>query len=316
MADPSVPDLNAWRRAGDGNQAPLVALHTWHSDEVHYDALSRALGDRPIFSVLPPKSDAGELPRRVDEWVDHVVSVLDELPVHPPYRVIGWSFGGVVALETARRLIERGTPVAFVGMIDTIRPKLRPLSPSEYAWYHISEALAIPDERLRIRYMGKKGLGYLDRRFPVVGGATQRALRIGRPQEEAEAQRPKQRNSRPSEPLKISIHVSYLNYRGQGVDFPVSLYATAPSCARAGAPALRWGGWLEGGYEFVKIPGDHFSLFEQGNVEVFAGALQRSLDVAEMAAARVQDVPASTATGVPRKGSAGRQPEGHRRWEV
>ncbi len=281
VATSGVPCHNAWHRTGDGSQAPLVALHTWHSDVVHYHALSQALGDRPIFSVLPPKSDARELPRRVEEWVEHVLTVLDEMPVDPPYRVVGWSFGGVVAVETARRLIERGTPVAFVGMIDTIRPKLRPLSPSEYAWYHLGAALDIPDERLRIRYLGKKGLGFLDRRFPVVGGAAQRVLRLARPQEAAEAQPPKTRKSKPSDPLKVSIHVSYLNYRGPGVDFPVSLYATAPSCARAGAPALRWSGWLEAGYEFVMIPGDHFSLFEPGNVEAFAGALQRSLDIVE-----------------------------------
>ena len=284
MTTPGVPGPDAWCQAGDGHRAPLVALHTWHLDEKHYDVLAQTLGDRPVFSVLPPKTD-GILPRRVDEWVDHALTVLDELPVDPPYRLIGWSFGGVVAVETARRLIASGTPVAFVGMIDTIRPKLRPLSASEYAWYHLGEALAIPDERQRIRYLSKKGLGFLDRRFPVAGGAAQRALRLTRPREAAKAQRPKPPKSKPRQPLKVSIHVSYLNYRGQGVDFPVSLYATASSCARANAPALRWAGWLQAGYEFVMIPGDHFSLFERGNVESFAGALQRSLDIAESASA-------------------------------
>ncbi len=292
-ANSDAPGGDRWCRVGDGNQAPLVAVHTWHSDVMHYEALSQALGDRPIFSVLPPKSDAGALPRRVDDWVDHVLAVLDELPVDPPYRVIGWSFGGVVALETARRLIAGGKPVAFVGMIDTIRPKLRPLSPSEYLWYHLGEALDIPDERLRIRYMGKKGLVYLHRRFPVAGGAAKRALRVARPQPAPEAKRPKPSNSKPRDPLKVSIHVSYLNYRGRGVDFPVSLYATAPSCVRAGGPALRWSGWLEAGYEFVMISGDHFSLFERGNVESFAGVLQRSLDVVEMTSAPVRDGSAS-----------------------
>ena len=55
-----------------------------------------------------------------------------ELPVEPPYRLVGWSFGGVVAVEAERRLIAGGTPVFFVGMIDTIRPNLRPLSTIEY----------------------------------------------------------------------------------------------------------------------------------------------------------------------------------------
>ena len=283
------PDPDEWYRAGDGNQAPLVALHTWHDEQENYDAVSQALGGRPIFSVLPPKADAGALPRRVDDWVDHALAVLDGLPVEPPYRLIGWSFGGVVAVEAARRLIAAGTPVAFVGMIDTIRPNLRPLSTSEYVWYHLGEARDIPDGRLRFRYLGVKSLQLANRRFPVAGGVAKRARGLVWPQP-PEERRPDRNGDGPRDPLEVSIHVSYLNYRGRGVDFPVSLYATAASCAEARAPVLRWAGWLEAGYEFVMIPGDHHSLFERGNVENLAGALQRSLDIAEIASAPVNPV--------------------------
>ncbi len=274
----------------------MIALHTWHDEEVHYAAVSQALGGRPIWSVLPPKADASALPRRVDEWVDHALTVLDDLPVDPPYRLIGWSFGGVVAVETARRLLARGTPVAFVGLIDTIRPNLRPLSTSEYVWYHLGEARDIPDDRLRFRYLGVKSLQLLNRRFPVAGGAAKRVRGLIWPQQAHEEERPSQRSSAPRDPLEICIHVSYLNYRGRGVDFPVSLYATAPSCAEARAPVLRWAGWLEAGYEFVMIPGDHHSLFERGNVDDLAVSLQRSLDIAEITSAPAPEVSVGTAS--------------------
>jgi thioesterase domain-containing protein len=276
-------DVDRWCQVGAGDEAPLVALHTWHDEMENYRRLVQLLPNRPIFSVLPPRSDAGPLPRRVDDWVDHVLSVLDELPVDPPYRLIGWSFGGVIAVETARRLRASGTPVAFVGMIDTIRPNLRPLSTKEYVWYHLGEACAIPDERLRFRYLGVKSLQLLNRRFPVAGGVAKKVRGRIWPQAVPHEQHATPRDGRPRDPLEVCIHVSYLNYRGRSVDFPVSLYATVESCAEARAPVLRWCGWLEAGYEFVMIPGDHHSLFASGNVQVLAAALQRSLEIAEMA---------------------------------
>jgi thioesterase domain-containing protein len=279
-----VPRSDAWCRVGDGDEPALVAVHTWRDERAHYDSLSQALGDHPIYSMFPPQPDAGALPRRVDDWVDHVLTALGDLPVDPPYRLIGWSFGGVVAVETARRLIAGGTPVSFVGMIDSIRPKLRPMSTSEYVWYHLGEALAIPDEGARIRYLGVKGRQLLNRRFPVAGDIAIRALRLARLTRSPDAHRTNRRGNRPTDPLKVSIHVSYLNYRGRGVDFPVSLYGTARSCAQAGAPALRWARWLEAGYDFSIIPGDHHSLFDRGNVEHLAEALQRSLDIAALTA--------------------------------
>jgi len=280
----------------------LVAIHTWHREELQYDAVAQAMGGRPIYSILPPKSDASALPRRVDDWVDHVLTVLDELPVVPPYHLIGWSFGGVVAVETARRLLADGTPVGFVGLIDTIRPKLRPLSTSECVWYHLGETRVIPDDRLKFRYLGEKGLQMLDRRFPVAGGVAKRLRRLVRPRPAPEERPSKPLSSGPRDPLEISVHVSYLNYRGQGVDFPVSLYATAPSSAEARAPVLRWAGWFEAGYEFVMIPGDHHSLFGWVNVEHLAVALQRSLDIAEITSAPVRAGSASTATGFEKHG--------------
>jgi thioesterase domain-containing protein len=280
-------ELDRWCLVGAGDEAPLVAVHTWHGETEKYHAVAEALPGRRIYSVLPPKPDVDVLPRRVDDWVEHAIAVLDALPVDPPYRLVGWSFGGVIAVETARRLRERGTPVAFVGMIDTIRPNLRPLSTKEYVWYHLGEACGIPDERLRFRYLGVKTLQLLNRRFPVAGGLAKQVRDRIWPDAAPEEQRRTSRDEGQRDPLEVSIHVSYLNYRGRSVDFPVSLYATVPSCAEARGPALRWSGWLEAGFEFVMIPGDHHSLFEPEHVGAVAAALQHSLEMAETTATSV-----------------------------
>src|SRR5580700_8705066 len=98
------------------------------------------MGGRIIHCILPPVPGEDRMPRRVDEWVDHVEVGLASLDLSPPYRIVGWSFGGVVAVETARRLQDAGTEVAFVGLIDTIRPRLVPLSNREFVWHHLGAA--------------------------------------------------------------------------------------------------------------------------------------------------------------------------------
>ena len=44
------------------------------------------------------------------------------LAVQPkgPYHFIGFCFGGVLAFEIAKRLVDRGEEVAFLGMIDSV----------------------------------------------------------------------------------------------------------------------------------------------------------------------------------------------------
>jgi len=269
----AVSPAPSWVRVGTADPSPLVALHTWTDEAARYAALSAAMGDAAIVSILAPSPDAGPLPRRVEQWVDHCDVALGTAPVEPPYRLVGWSFGGVVAVELARRLQERGVDVSFVGMIDTTRPRRAPLSGREFVWYHLGAAAAMADDHERLPYLTKRGLYLAHRRFPRLGAATRTALvRAGL---RHEAVRPP--SEKPTDPLKIAIHTSYLNYRGAPVPFPVSLYACERTVARSSEPALRWNGFLHGGFELVTISGGHFTLWEPEHIGAVGAAITRSL---------------------------------------
>lgn len=261
-----------WVRAGTEG-TPLIAVHTWSNEARHFADLSAALGRRTIYSLLPPIPGVDAAPRRVDDWVDHCTAVLDELDIEPPHRIVGWSFGGVVALELARRLRAAGTAVTYVGMIDTIRPRLLPLSDREYVWYHLGAAAAMPDAE-RIPYLRQKA-GYLAyRRFPQAGAAVRGTLvRLGYRRD-----RVVKHSTKPTDPMMIAVHTSYLNYRGEGVPFPVHLYATEGSRVKAREPALRWAPWLHGGFQLHDIPGGHFTLFDPEHLTGLADALRTDLD--------------------------------------
>ncbi|MBV2184498.1 MAG: thioesterase [Rhizobium sp.] len=65
-------------------------------------------------------------PAEVADEVAACLSALQASGLALPYRLVGYSFGGVVALELARALDARGVPSDFLGLIDTPQ--------SEHAW--------------------------------------------------------------------------------------------------------------------------------------------------------------------------------------
>ncbi|MDK1288223.1 thioesterase domain-containing protein [Pseudoalteromonas umbrosa] len=70
-------------------------------------------------------------------WTNHSVIDMAELYVQEirkiqptgPYRLLGWSFGGIVAIEMERILNSLGEKVSFLGLIDSyIQPRYEPLT--------------------------------------------------------------------------------------------------------------------------------------------------------------------------------------------
>ena len=47
------------------------------------------------------------------------VSAITEVQPHGPYLLAGMCFGGLVAMEIARRLSERGEPIGLLALLDT-----------------------------------------------------------------------------------------------------------------------------------------------------------------------------------------------------
>jgi acetoacetyl-CoA synthetase len=78
--------------------------------------------ERPIYGLHPPLvDDHGRRRAIADLTVDVAALVLAVQPVGP-FTLTGYSFGGLLAYETACRLTAQGHPVAFVGLIDVVPP--------------------------------------------------------------------------------------------------------------------------------------------------------------------------------------------------
>ncbi|WP_235678581.1 thioesterase domain-containing protein [Agrobacterium vitis] len=81
---------------------------------------------RILGMSLTPFDNTSRDPAVVEDEIHTCITALREASIPGPYCLMGYSFGGVLALELARALKDSGQDVAFLGLIDTPQ--------SEYIW--------------------------------------------------------------------------------------------------------------------------------------------------------------------------------------
>ena len=110
-----------------GGAPPLYCTHALGGAVFLYLELARALGpDQPCFGLQARGLHRSEAPRTdVEEMATAYAAALRRCGAGPPWHLVGWSWGGVVALEVARRLREAGEPVGMLVLIDTLPPRGR-----------------------------------------------------------------------------------------------------------------------------------------------------------------------------------------------
>ncbi|MDQ3802878.1 MAG: amino acid adenylation domain-containing protein, partial [Acidobacteriota bacterium] len=108
-----------------GGRAPLFFVHPIGGTVFCYLELAKLLGeDQPLYGLQAPGAFGEREPlSRIEDLAAHYVSTIRDVQPHGPYRLGGWSMGGVVAFEMARQLLERGEEVAFLALIDSAVPK-------------------------------------------------------------------------------------------------------------------------------------------------------------------------------------------------
>ena len=257
---------------------PLIALRTWKREVPSYYRLAQSLGpDQPICAIAPPQGKSrADFPSRVSQWLDFFLPTLREFQPHGPYRLGGWSFGGLVALSAAERLRAEGEEIERVVMFDTRHPKNQSWHkrslPHEIA-YRLNEFFDLPPTergtycRLQSgrlwRRETKRLLGYLNR-----WNATAPAAAADVPSMSF---------------LLRSVRTSFIRYKPFRSDLPVTLYWTEESREREGECLLGWSPYLRGAVQIAPVPGDHNSMFDEPHIHTVARELREALRSRERA---------------------------------
>jgi thioesterase domain-containing protein/acyl carrier protein len=112
-----------------GTRRPLFIVHPMGGNVLCYVRFAKHLpDDLPVYALQAAGAQAGSEPlSTVEKLVESYLAEIRGVQPHGPYAIAGWSFGGFVAFETARRLREAGEEVRRPILLDTVamNPRLR-----------------------------------------------------------------------------------------------------------------------------------------------------------------------------------------------
>ncbi|PRC06965.1 non-ribosomal peptide synthetase, partial [Pseudomonas poae] len=119
-SDEPAGDASVVTVRSGGTQTPLFLVHEFSGMDVYFPALGQHLpGDYPIYG-LP----GGPHLNTMEGLAARLVGLIRGIQPHGPYRLAGWSFGGVLAYEVAMQLLGLDEAVEFLGLIDSYVPRL------------------------------------------------------------------------------------------------------------------------------------------------------------------------------------------------
>lgn len=112
--------LVEWLRR-HGDRTPIVALPGGGGNLIRYAPFVDALPeDQPVVGLRLPGADADTDPLpTIELQADALLPELRRAQPDGPYRLFGWSTGGLLAWELAQRLIDAGDEVEQIVLVDT-----------------------------------------------------------------------------------------------------------------------------------------------------------------------------------------------------
>jgi pyochelin synthetase len=256
-----------------GADAPLFCVHPSGGGVLCYQPLARLLpANQSLYGL--EAVPGGET---CEEIAAHYVAAIREVAPHGPYRLAGWSSGGVVAFEMARQLHASGAAIEHLVLIDSWVPVL------------VGDD-AEPSAEELLLLLARDLLGERDR-----GAAQLRdALRAPSPEEPLSRvlgwMRQFDETAGLALPDLARIHEVYtrnirasLRYRPRALEVPALLlrcreqrFADFPDPA-----AHRSYGWdrliPRARLRVEEVPGDHYDVLRSPNVEVVAAILSEVL---------------------------------------
>ena len=172
LDQPTLPRFSPFVQMKAGTGKPPILIAPGLDGCASFSKLAKRIQtEHPIYGIQAKGVDGMEEPLDcVEDMAQYYVDGLNALQPFPPYILIGYSFGGLVALEMAQRLSDSGKQVGLLVLIDAY-PHPRNLSSGQRLRLtvqrvarHISEMQEKPI-RGAVAYLS----GGLKRRLGVAG---------------------------------------------------------------------------------------------------------------------------------------------------
>lgn len=273
QAPPDVPSKgNIVTLSKGGSDTPLFCIHGGDGGVLFYRGLAALMpAEMPIHAIESLElGNSGKIEEcTIVETAAAYISNLQTIQPTGPYRLAGYSFGGVVAHEMACQLVKMGHKVEFLGLFDTHNPAAP------------SRSYGLP-ERLRVFWQQNSDLPFWSR-VKRVRTRFQEGIRTNR---SIKAELKAARFSGPAEAYSDTrrVQVREENWRAMQAYQPapfngrITLFKTSAISDKVERPAdYGWACLAGEGLDIIPVSGEHLTLFAPENITPLARILGESL---------------------------------------
>ncbi|MGA8270689.1 MAG: alpha/beta fold hydrolase, partial [Candidatus Sulfotelmatobacter sp.] len=267
---PTLPRFSPFVPLKAGSANPPILIAHGLGGRADFSKLAQYIQTgHPIFGIQAKGVDGIEKPfDRIEDMAEYYLNALTDVQSHGPYVLVGYSFGGLVALDMAQRLSKNGENVALLVLVDTY-PHPRFLSKPQRVSLiarrtlrHIHEMKKMP-----MRDAATYFFHGLEHRLQMVGVRRHgQSLRAGSPLSLA----------RTTERVKQSAYVALGCYRPQFYRGKIKFVSAESNSYFPDVPAAVWGK-LADVVEVETVPGGHLDMVT-AHFESLAAALTRYMN--------------------------------------
>jgi len=236
----------------EGSRPPFFCVHGVGGNVVGFRDLTRHLSnDQPFYALQPQGLDGKRecltsIPAMAERYIQEIRRVQPE----GPYRIGGYSFGGLVAYEMAQMLQSQGEEVALLALFDTYPGKM------ESRASQLKNLAALPWKD-RVSFLVKKGT------FVVM--TLQKRIEL-------------QFLPKALRKVKEACSRAAAAYDVQPYSGRVTLFRVREkSVGSLNDPYAIWWRVAAGGVDLREISGDHLSLLKEPQVRFLAEELGNCL---------------------------------------
>ncbi|MDB5964769.1 MAG: polyketide synthase-like protein, partial [Polaromonas sp.] len=250
---------------GDARRNALFCVHGAGGNVFNFKALSQALGPaRAVFGLQPQGVD-GHLAvlGSIEAMAAQYVAAIRKVDAAGPYRLMGYSAGGVIALEMAQQLKRAGAEVSLLAMIDTLTPAAALRTPSvlRKLWLARSWRFDFALERYRHHVAGKSR------------------------QDDCALIEEKLRRGEWLAPELAELHLfnrvleAQNKYAPQRYEDGMVLFKARDATTQylQAGPHMGWDAYVGGGIRVFSIPGSHNSVMQGEGLSQLASLLEAEL---------------------------------------
>ncbi len=247
----------------EGSEPPLFFVHGLGGTVLRFHELAQRMRpDQPFYGIQARGLNGKEAClSRVDDMAEYYLEQLRGVQPEGPYFLGGYSFGGLVALEMARRLIEAGQVVGLLALVDTYPGAPKSTSSLLGTFFTLSA-------EQKAAYVKKRVARYQK-------GIKRRIDLLSMP--------------RPLKMVREACAVAERNYSPRAYPGKIVLFRASEKALRGlDDPQGGWSQYATAGLEIHEVDADHGNILNEPQVQHLSAAIRAAMKQAQATLSELQ----------------------------